>query len=134
MEQTHMSFHPMEMRHFGSGTHLFPTNELVMLHNRRILKNLNSPIVGCVVECMKCSEISTANDEHLEVEVLLCLGHHVMLKCKLWVEVCLVNYALGYVTNILYMAGSKPPQIPLYVTVLLMGILVFHGTNVVQNL
>jgi hypothetical protein len=41
-----------------------------------------------------------------------------MLTCNLWVEVGLVNGALGYIKNIFYMTGSKPPQLPMYTTVL----------------
>ena len=39
-----------EMSLFNSSLHLFPTNNLVDLHNRQMLKSLNSPIARCVVE------------------------------------------------------------------------------------
>jgi hypothetical protein len=42
---------PLEERSlFNSTLHLFPTNNLVNLHNRQMLKSLNSPIARCVVE------------------------------------------------------------------------------------
>jgi ATP-dependent DNA helicase PIF1 len=42
---------PIEERSlFNSSLHLFPTNNLVDLHNRQMLKSLNSPIARCVAE------------------------------------------------------------------------------------
>ena len=40
-----------------------------------------------------------------------------MLTCNLWVEVGLVNGALGTVQNIFFSKGSKPPQLPMYAIV-----------------
>ena len=41
-----------------------------------------------------------------------------MLTCNLCVEAGLVNGALGWVQNIFYMLGSRPPELPIYTTVL----------------
>jgi len=41
-----------------------------------------------------------------------------MLKGNLWVEVVLVNVALSYIHNILYMPNSNPPQLPMFTTIL----------------
>ena len=49
--------------------------------------------------------------------MLLCLGQRVMLSCNLWVEAGLVNGALDYVEKVVYILGSKPPQLPLYTTI-----------------
>ncbi len=40
-----------------------------------------------------------------------------MLSFNLWVEAILVNGALGYVENVVYMPVLKPPQLPLYTNV-----------------
>ena len=41
-----------------------------------------------------------------------------MLTCNLCIEFGLVNGALGYVQNILYMSSLSPPQLPMYTTTL----------------
>ena len=41
-----------------------------------------------------------------------------MLTCNLCVEVGLVNGALGWVKNIFYMPRSRPPELPMYTTIL----------------
>lgn len=55
-------------------------------------------------------------DEWLENEIIMCKGKHIMLRTKIWIEACLVNGALGKITNIIYSPNSKPPELPLYVT------------------
>jgi hypothetical protein len=50
MSWADMNFPLEERTLFNSAFHLFPTNNLVNLHNRQMLKSLNSPIAQCIVE------------------------------------------------------------------------------------
>jgi len=38
--------------------------------------------------------------------------------CNLWVEASIVNDALGYIENILFVPSSKAPQLPKFVIVM----------------
>ena len=42
-----------------------------------------------------------------------------MLTFNLWVEAGLINGALGYIENIFFAPGWKPPQLPQFCTVML---------------
>jgi hypothetical protein len=44
MSRVDMSLPPVERSLFHSTIHLFPTNDLLTLHNRQMLKSLNTPI------------------------------------------------------------------------------------------
>jgi ATP-dependent DNA helicase PIF1 len=118
MSRVDMSLPPVERSLFHSAIHLFPTNDLVTLHNRQMLKSLNTPIARSVAEHTRRAEIAGVDDDQLEREVLLCPGQRVMLTCNLWVEAGLVNGALGYIQQIYYSPGTKPPQLPMFTTVL----------------
>lgn len=48
---------------------------------------------------------------------MLCCGQRVMLTCNIWVEDGLVNGAFGFVKDIFYHPTSKPPQLPMFTTV-----------------
>lgn len=56
-------------------------------------------------------------DEQLDAKFLICNEQQVFLTRNLWVEVDLVNGALGKVISIFYVVGSKPPQLPSFVVV-----------------
>ena len=117
MSQANMRLHPREKYLFNATIHMFPTNNLVSFHNRHMIKSLISQIARCVVEHSRHLEMSVVADDQLDHEVLLCHGQHVMLKCNVWVQVDLVNSALGYVKDIFYPPTSKQTQLPMFTTV-----------------
>ncbi|XP_057817259.2 uncharacterized protein LOC131030442 [Cryptomeria japonica] len=102
---------------FLSFTHLFATNEMVSLHNKHMLLSLAKPIALSTVEQLKGITCSNPDEEQLESKILLCIGQEVMLSANLWVETGLVNGALGQVKEIVYNAGERPPELPLFVVV-----------------
>ncbi|XP_059073343.1 uncharacterized protein LOC131874120 [Cryptomeria japonica] len=53
----------------------------------------------------------------LDLELLISKNSRVMLTSNLWIQVGLVNGALGYVRKIVYKPGSAPPDPPTYVMV-----------------
>jgi ATP-dependent exoDNAse (exonuclease V) alpha subunit len=53
----------------------------------------------------------------LDAKLLLCIEQKVILRSNLWVELGLVNCAIGRVTSILYIANSGPPSLPLFIVV-----------------
>ena len=63
---------PLEERPlFNVAVHIFPSNNLVSLHNRKLLKYLNSPIGRFIAEYVHRSYFGRFVDDLLEHEVLL---------------------------------------------------------------
>ena len=117
MSQIDATMDSIEINTFNSEIHLFPMNTLVNVHNICMLKSLRIHISRCIVEHTKNKYFNDVDDEQLQREFILCLGERVMLTCNLWVEVGLVNGALGTVQNIFFSDGYKPPELPMYSTV-----------------
>ena len=74
MSRTDANMDGTESNTFSSAIHLFPTNSLVNVHNRSMLKSLGIPIARCVAEHTKNKDFSDADDDQLQQEVLLCPG------------------------------------------------------------
>ena len=73
-----------ESNNFSSKIHLFPTNSLVNVHNRCMLKSLGIPIARCIAEHTKNKYFSDADDDHLQQEVILACIYYVHLpRCPL---------------------------------------------------
>jgi ATP-dependent exoDNAse (exonuclease V) alpha subunit len=121
MSRTNKHLTVIEQKEFDQEIHLFATNELVCLHNRKRLKALHVPIALCVALCTQRQSSEPDNDDQLPQEVLLCKSQRVMLTSNLWIEAGLVNGSLGEVKDIVYPLGSRPPQLPAYVTVEFQG-------------
>ena len=83
MSRADIRLHPRERDLFNAAVHMFPTNNLVSFHNRHMLKSLNFPIARCIAVTSRRSEISGADDDQLDREVLLCRGQRVILTCNL---------------------------------------------------
>jgi len=68
-------------------------------------------------QCKKLQRAGSSNpkDEQLQAQLLLCIDQQVMLCSNLWVEIGLVNGALGQVNSIIYKDSEKLPQLPLFV-------------------
>ena len=83
---------------------------MVNLHNRCMLKSLTTPISWCIYESTWQKKLSDGDDYQLGHEMVLFNGQDVLLTCNLWVEVGLVNGALGTVQRTFYSHGSKPRE------------------------
>ncbi|XP_057849653.2 uncharacterized protein LOC131060435 [Cryptomeria japonica] len=117
MSRSSSSLTSAEQYIFLPSKHLFATNEMVSLHNKRMLLSLAKPIALSTAEQMKGLACSNPDDEQLQSNILLCIGQEVMLSTNLWVETRLVNGALRQVREIVYNDGEHPPQLPLFVVV-----------------
>ena len=115
MTRGHMKIPPSERKEFESATHLFSTNDLVKYHNKKMLQQLNLPVALSLATKTRSMTNSTAEDEQLETEVLLCKGQRIMLTTNVWTQAGLVNGALGEVIDIVYSTEARPPDLPLYV-------------------
>ena len=65
MSRIDSSMDYVERSTFNLEIHLFPTNTLVNLHNRCMLKSLNTPIARCIYEHTKNKEFNDVDDEQL---------------------------------------------------------------------
>lgn len=80
--------------------HLFPTNAQTMVHNKQMMKSLNTPIARSIAEDDNTYSSISSEYEQLEQIVLLCNDEKVMLTSNLWVSARLVNGSLGKIVTI----------------------------------
>ena len=108
-----------DVSNFSSGVHLFPTIEAVAEHNVQKLHGCGQPVatIKAVHTGPNSSKASTDDAGGLQPVVCLAKGACVMLSSNLWVEMGLVNGAMGTVQAIFYDSGG-PPDLPVAVTVL----------------
>ncbi|XP_059067928.1 uncharacterized protein LOC131858643 [Cryptomeria japonica] len=103
---------------FDNNIHLFSTNDNVYNHNRKKLYLLKQPMARSVAtKSRNVSAMEGSWQDELDMELLISKNARVMLTTNLWIEVGLVNGALGYVENIVYKPGSMPLEPPTYVMV-----------------
>ena len=105
---------------FDNAIHLFPTIEAVVEHNINKLHACGQP-VGTIKAVHTGPNASKASsDDAGGLQPILCIakGARVMLSANLWVDVGLVNGAMGTVQSLCYHEGKAPPELPIVVTVL----------------
>jgi len=112
--------HISDMSSFDNALYLFPTIEAVAEHNIQKLHACGQPIatIKAIHTGLNASKASTDDAGGLQSVVCLARGARVMLSSNLWVEMGLVNGAMGTVQAICYQDGSAPPDLPIAVTVL----------------
>ena len=108
-----------DIRPFNTALHLYPTIEAVAEHNVAKLCASGHPVavLRAVHTGPGASKASTDDAGGLEPVVFIAHGARVMLSANLWVEVGLVNGALGTVEAICYDDNQQPPDLPIAVMV-----------------
>jgi len=116
MQQTALSLHDVAL--FDNAVRLFPTVQSVAEYNIDKLHSINRPVatIKAVHSGTNASKASSEDASGLDPTVHLAHGARVMLTTNLWVEVGLVNGALGSVVCICYKEGG-PPALPIAVMV-----------------
>ena len=117
MHRTPAQVHNTE--EFGGALHLYPTVEAVVEHNLAKLHRNRKPIANIEAVHRGPNASKASPDDAAGLEPVVCLAHdaRVMLTSNLWVEVGLVNSAVGTVVAICYKDGTTPPSLPVAVTV-----------------
>ncbi|XP_057860496.1 uncharacterized protein LOC131069158 [Cryptomeria japonica] len=117
MTRTKDQLSPVVNKQFDTVVHLFATNDMVSLHNKRMLKELNHPIAISRATTTTSKTVVDADNKQLEKQVLLSPGQRIMLTTNIWTQTRLVNGALGKIIEIIYSSDSMPPDIPMYIMV-----------------
>ena len=105
---------------FNDALRLFPTVEAVVEHNVSKLHACGQPVatIKAVHSGPNASKASSDDAGGLEPVVCLAKGARVMLSSNLWVDMGLVNGAMGTVQAICYKDGQVPPSLPVAVTIM----------------
>ena len=95
---------------FANALHLYPTVESVVEHNVTKLKNSSQPIATIKAVHTGANATKASSDDASGLEAVVCLAKsaRVMLTSNPWVEVGLVNGAMGTIESICYRNGGPP--------------------------
>ena len=104
---------------FSTALHLHPTVEALVEHNVARLHGSGQPIatIKAIHTGPNAAKASSEDTDGLEPIIFLACGARVMLTANLWVDVGLVNGAMGTVAAICYSNGGAPPHLPVAVMV-----------------
>ena len=105
---------------FKHALYLFPTAAMVADYNATKLRANTQPVaaIEAIHSGPRASKIPASDAGGLEPIVYLAHGARVMLTANLWVQVGLVNGAMGSIVAICYDGEDQsPPSLPLAVTV-----------------
>ena len=104
---------------FDGALRLYPTTQAVAEYNIGKLWASGQPVamIKAVHSGSGASKASTDDAGGLESVVCIAHGARVMLTANLWVNVGLVNGAIGTVAAICYLDGQCPPDLPVAVMV-----------------
>lgn len=104
---------------FTAALRLFPTTEAVVEHNVSKLYAVGQPIATIKAVHTGPNAAKASSDDASGLEPIICLavGARVMLSSNLWVNMGLVNGAMGTIKAICYHNGAAPPDLPVAVTV-----------------
>ena len=104
---------------FLDALHLHPTIEAVVEHNVTRLRAGGHPVATIKAIHTGPNAAKTSSEDAGGLESIICLARkaRVMLTANLWVDMGLVNGAMGTVVAICYRNGESPPNLPVAVTV-----------------
>ena len=96
---------------FNDALRLFPTVEAVVEHNISKLHACGQPVAMMKAVHFGPNATKASSDDGGGLEPIVCLamGARVMLSSNLWVDMGLVNGAMGTIQTICYKAGQAPP-------------------------
>ena len=103
---------------FSTALHLIPTVVAVVEYNVAQLQASSQPIATIKAVHTGANAAKAPSDDAGGLDAVVCLAHsaRVMLNSNLWVDVGLVNGAMGTVQAICYRTGG-PPDLPIAVMV-----------------
>ena len=112
--------HITDTSEFTNALQLFPTIEAVVEHNVTKLHACGQRVatIKAVHSGPNAAKASSDDASGLEPVVCLAKGARVMLSSNLWVDMGLVNGAMGTVQALCYKQGQAPSSLPVAVTVL----------------
>ena len=110
--------HVQDLSPFATALHLIPTVEAVVEHNVTQLHASGQPIATIKAVHTGANASKAPADDAGGLEAVICLANsaRVMLTSNLWIDVGLVNGAMGTIQAICYRTGG-PPDLPIAVMV-----------------